>query len=416
MKKNIFILTILFPILSVAQNLEEKIRFTENEIEKIKILEAEKRIELESLKYAQIRLWLDSIGLPKTLPNEEVLYHSAYAFVYNEEHEQSKWVAHIILPDIAVGNEGRSNDFREDSLVKTKTAQEEDYFLRINNSDNSFLKYESFGYDRGHLAPSADFRFAKKAISESYFYSNISPQKADLNRGKWAEMEDALRSYAIRNNVPVYIVTGGVLNPSLKKIEKSINKVSIPEYFFKVALDLENKRGVGFIMPNAMCELHLFQYAVSIDSIESLTSIDFFYLLPDSIENSIENNTDIYKWISEKETGDVPPLSAETLPKNTFNTLQAKLYENRNESITVCGTVVSSKLSSKGNIFLNLDKQFPNPLFSVSIFSKSTVNFSYQPHIWLMNKTICVKGTVTKHNGTPGMVVTNEKNISIIEE
>jgi endonuclease G len=416
MKKNIFFITFLIPFLNFAQTINEKIRLTEKEIEKIKILEEEKRDELETLKYTQIRIWLDSIGLPKTLPSEEVLYHSAYAFVYNEEHEQAKWVTHIIMPDIANGNEGRSNDFREDSLVKTKSAQEEDYFLRLSNTENSFLKYEGFGYDRGHLAPSADFRFAKKAISESYFYSNISPQKADLNRGKWAEMEDALRNYAIRNNTPVFVVTGGILKPSLKKIEKSINKVSIPEYFFKVALDLENKRGIGFIMQNAMCDLHLFQYAFSIDSIESLTGIDFFYLLSDSIENSIENNIDVYKWISEKDTGDVMPLSAELLPKNTFNTIQAKIYENQNKSITVCGTVVSAKLSSKGNIFLNLDKQFPNPLFSVSIFSRNTVNFSYQPHIWLMNKTICVKGNITKHNGTPGMVVTNEKNISIIEE
>jgi len=37
-------------------------------------------------------------------------------------------------------------------------------------------------------------------------------------------------------------------------------------------------------------------YVVSVDTIESLTSIDFFPELPDSIENLLERSTDISAW------------------------------------------------------------------------------------------------------------------------
>jgi endonuclease G len=41
--------------------------------------------------------------------------------------------------------------------VKTGSAVEEDYFLKYPQPDGT-IKYDGFGYDRGHLAPSADFR------------------------------------------------------------------------------------------------------------------------------------------------------------------------------------------------------------------------------------------------------------------
>ena len=46
---------------------------------------------------------------------------------------------------------------------------------------------------------------------------------------------------------------------------------------------------------------------------------------------------------------------------------QGALHEG--DVITVCGTVVSAKWSAKsGNTYLNLDKKFPNQIFSVTIF------------------------------------------------
>jgi endonuclease G len=372
-------------------------------------------LKLEDLKFQKIKEDLDKTGLPKLVAGDEVVYHSAYALVYSEPYEQAKWVAHIILPDVVNGNEGRSNDFRPDDKIKTGSAIEADYFLKTILPDSSF-KYDGFGYDRGHLAPSADFRYSKKALSESYLYSNMSPQLAKLNRGRWAEMEDVVRQYVVRNKVQVYVVTAPVLKPGLKKIERGVNKLSIPEQYCKVVLDPVNHRAIGFIMPNADCEYPVMSYAVSIDSAEVITGIDFFYNLPDEEENLLEKQIDRDKWIAEKESGDVLPMRADSLPKNTFNSMQAKYYMGRNESIKVCGTVVSTKLSSKGNIFINLDKKFPNQVFSISIFKDQVPNFSYQPDTFLTGKTICVTGKITNYNGVPSVSVDNEKAIEILEQ
>ena len=129
----------------------------------------------EELKFQKIHEDLDKTGLPKLLPGEEVVYHTAYALVYAEPYEQARWVAHIILPDVVKGNEGRTNDFRPDDKIKTSSAVEADYFLRIPLTDSTF-KYDGFGYDRGHLAAFGRFPvFKKSAFRKLFIFQYVAP-------------------------------------------------------------------------------------------------------------------------------------------------------------------------------------------------------------------------------------------------
>jgi endonuclease G len=396
-----------------AQTLEQNIESVSRQIDQLNAAQDSLSGQLEELKFQAIRHQLASVGLPQTASCDEVIYHSAYALVYDEQHEQAKWVAHLLLPEVATGTEGRTNDFRPDPLIKTGSAVDEDYALKFKTPDGK-SKTEGFGYDRGHLAPSADFRYSKKALSESYYYSNMSPQAPGLNRGRWSDLEDAMRNYCVRENTPLYIVTGGVLNSNLAKLEKGVNHVSIPKYYFKVALDLEHERAIGFIMPNEKCEYKLDHYCCSIDSIEKITGLNFFYKLPDESEEELESSISCSSWIPTQNKQEAEVLDPTSLPRNTFNTEQAAFYAGKRDEITVCGKVVSTKLSSKGNIFLNLDKPFPNHIFTVTIFKDQVQNFSYAPHEFLKDKTICVKGTVTKDaNGVAGMIIKNDHAIEV---
>jgi endonuclease G, mitochondrial len=412
---NLIALFFLIPFIGNGQLLEQKIEAAENKLSLIRNQEKEILAEIEGYTFQQIQSDLRKSGLPAIASNDEVIYHSAYALAYDEKHEQAKWVAHIILPLVKNGNEGRTNDFRPDELIKTGSAVESDYFLKILLPDSTY-KYDGFGYDRGHLAPSADFRYSKKALSESYYYSNMSPQTAELNRGTWANMEDALRQYAVVNNTPLFVTTGGVLHDGLKRIERGTNKVSIPEYYYKVVADVTNNKGIAFIMPNQACGSLIAQYACSIDSVETLTGLDFFVGLDDIAESKIENTSDVASWITGVEKGDVLPLSPEKLPRNSFNTSRAPFYSGKNETVNICGTVVGTKRSAKGNIFLNLDRQFPNQVFTISIFKDNVINFSYQPEKFLDGKVICVRGKISDFNGIPGIVIENEKSIKILDE
>lgn len=368
--------------------------------------------ELEDLKLQQLRLDLAKKGLPQIFTGEEIITHEAMSLVYNEEMEQATWVAHVILPDVVSGMVGRSNDFRPDPLIKSGSAVDADYFLRDTLADKS-IKYDGFGFDRGHLAPSADFRWSNKALSESFYYSNMSPQLADFNRNSWAKLEDLMRAYVQENNVALYVVTGPLLRENLPRIERGVNKVAIPVFYYKMALDIMNNQAIAFLMPNKKCEYPTEHYAVSIDSLENLLGRDFFPALPDSIEAIVEAMNSAKSWLKIKEQNDEKPLDPTMLPKKHFNTVQAKMYQNQNDIIKVCGTVVSTKLSSKGNVFLNLDKGFPNQIFTVSIFKDQLINFTYAPQIELMGKTICIEGKVADFNGTPSMVIEHEKSIEL---
>ena len=390
-----------------------------NEIQrKINALEESKAIlkaELEAAKLDWIQHQIKKIGIPSTDNTEEVIDHLAFSLSYNEQHEQANWVMHVILPAISDGNATRSNDFREDPLVTTGTSLEQDYFLKEEKPDGKY-KYDGFGYDRGHLAPSADFRWSEQALSESYFYSNMSPQIGDFNRLKWAELENWMREYVTKNNTSLAIVTAPVLSDDLAKIERGINKVSIPKSFVKVALDIENNRGIGFILPHEKIERPLEYFAVSIDSVESTMGYDLFSNLNDSLENKIEAETPYLEWLPESQKDDILAISLTNLPKGAVNTQRVNGIMNDGRKHIVCGNVVSTKKHKKGHVFINLDKKFPNQVFSLSIFESNIKNFDYEPEIYLINKQVCFKGEIGEYGNTPNMILEHSKQIKLLEE
>ena len=226
-------------------------------------------------------LFSQNLELPKILKTDQIIHHSNYTLNYSEQHEQAEWVAYSLTSSQVYGSVGRTNDFRSDPNVKTGSA--------------SLPDYKGSGYDRGHLAPAGDMKSTYTAMSESFYMSNMSPQVPSFNRGIWKKLESTVRNWAV-DYQKVYIVTGAVLTASYPTI--GINKVSIPEFYYKVVLDYEQPeiKGIGFILPNQKSNKSLQSYAVSIDEVERFTGIDFFHTLPDDIEEQIESDAAVNKW------------------------------------------------------------------------------------------------------------------------
>jgi endonuclease G len=399
-----------------AQTLERQLQNTSKQLQAIELEKSKLLGQVENIKLAKIQRDLLANGLPALAPGEEVVQHAAMCLVYSEKHEEAKWVAHIITPDVLSGTVFRTNDFRIDSMVKSGSAAEADYFLTKMRSDST-LEYDGFGYDRGHLAPSADFRWSQKALSESYFYSNMTPQLPEFNREIWGSLEDKIRGYIYGHpTTQVYVVTGPVLTDDLPVIERGVNKVSIPALFWKVAVDLNNHKAIGFVIPNKGSKQPLEEFAMSIDKIETLTSLDLFVSLPDSIENKLEAQVDLKDWLPETASGNVSPIDPTTLPRNHVNTTMADGFKNQKYSVYVCGKVVSSRLSRSGNVLLNLDKQFPNQVFTLFIKKEDIINFSYDPVKELNGKVICAKGKVIEIGDITGMYLENDKAIQFYDE
>jgi endonuclease G len=351
----------------------------------------------EALKLERIQIDLKKYALPKCDADNQVVYHSAMVLGYNDLHEQANWVAHIITKDIMEGTIGRTNDFRVDSLVQNGSANTDDYW--------------DSGYDRGHLAPSADFRWSKKALSESYFYSNMSPQVPEFNREIWADLEGMVRKWAI-DNEEVMVVTGPILRKGLPTIGDK-NKISIPEYYYKIVLDNREPevKAIAFLIPNKGMKQDPMLFAVSVDSVEKMSGIDFFPSMPDDLEKAVEANFNKDKWNLPVVLAPAPTIE---LAKGQVSATDSKHYIGNR--CTVCGTVVSTRFTQKtGATYLNLDYNFPNQVFTLVIKGEDRVNFSYIPEIYLKNKQLCVRGLVEEFNGTPQMIIKNEKKLKIIE-
>lgn len=223
----------------------------------------------------------DTLFYPRIDSGELVLHHLYYDLVYEEDHEQAKWIFYKLYPSYIIKAYERKNDFRSDPSVLTGSA--------------GHVDYRGSGFDRGHLMPAADMVWSKAALSESFFYSNMSPQHPSFNRGIWKRLESRVRKWVSQAD-SLYIVTGPKLNMKLNAIGP--NKVSVPDYYYKVILKFHKSQmdAIAFLMPNQASKSDLRDYAITIDALEEDLGIDFFHSLEDSLQSSLENKSDHTKW------------------------------------------------------------------------------------------------------------------------
>ena len=333
----------------------------------------------------------------------QIISHKFYTLSYIEEHEQAEWVFYQLTKEDVQGTAKRVNSYRPDPSVSSGSSEAYDF--------------KNSGYDRGHLAPAGDMKRSREAMFESFFYSNMSPQVPAFNQGIWNNLEIKVRSWVLQKD-QLFIATGPILNSIIDTI--GINKVSVPGFYYKVLLH-ESKEGydaIAFLLPNQAGTLELFQYAISVDELEKISGIDFWAELPDSIENKIESKLILDNWFTAKdkkraEVQDLEPISKSLLPPNAVNTLGASNYLQ--EEVTVCGCVVSSKyLKRSSATYLNLDKKYPNHIFSLTIWGDNRMNFKNEPENFYFGKKVCAKGKVKLLKGVPSINLTKPDEIFIL--
>ncbi len=222
--------------------------------------------------------------LPASPGQGPIIRHRYFTLAYNEEHEQAGWVAYILTrEELEQPWQERPDRFEEDPAVPTGSA--------------TWYDYRGSGYDRGHLVPAADRAFSREAIEETFLMSNISPQEHHFNGGIWRELEELTRNWAKRNG-KLYVVSGPLLN-GRDKGRIGENEVTVPAAFFKVLLDLSEPelKSIAFLLPNEISYAPLADYAVTIDSVEARTGIDFFpELMTPELEAELEATYDLKRW------------------------------------------------------------------------------------------------------------------------
>jgi endonuclease G len=148
-----------------------------------------------------------------------------FNIVYSEKLQQPKWVEYTVLcHDGKISRKGL--DFYPVKGIVTST-----------NED-----YENNIYDKGHLAPAADFNCNQDYLKQTFSYLNCVLQHEKLNRGAWRLLESHERELAKQYKVSVEIrmyysknskvlTTGATIPDSFTKTIMYNNKKE--KYFFK---------------------------------------------------------------------------------------------------------------------------------------------------------------------------------------
>ena len=212
---------------------------------------------------------------------EQLIEKSSYIVSYNIDAKIPNWVAWHLTADHTDGPVRRMSNFYEEENVATPRATLEDY--------------RRSGWSRGHMCPAGDNKWDETAMYDSFSLINVCPQNASLNSGLWNSIEIDCRRWANRYG-DLYIVCGPLFyNKEHETI--GVNKVVVPEAFFKVILCLRGKpKAIGFIVKNNAGTKKKDQYVNTVDEVERITGYDFYPALPDDLENEVEAHADIENW------------------------------------------------------------------------------------------------------------------------
>lgn len=218
---------------------------------------------------------------PLSLISEQILEKSSYMVSYNKDTKIPNWVAWHLTADHTDGHVRRMSNFYEEESVSRPRATLEDY--------------RGSGWSRGHMCPAGDNKWSETAMFESFSLVNVCPQNASLNSGLWNVIEIDCRRWAKKFG-DVYIVCGPIL---LNKEHETIgiNKVVVPEAFFKVILCIQGEpKAIGYIVRNNDGKKKRDQFINTIDEVERITGYDFFHALPDDIEEKVESYSNLDDW------------------------------------------------------------------------------------------------------------------------
>lgn len=148
-----------------------------------------------------------------------------YTVLYSEALEQPKEVWYKV--ECTGGKVSRKGmDFYTNDSIYTSSKED----------------YENNEWDKGHMAPAADFSCEKTTLYQTFSYLNCSLQHQDLNRGVWRLLESRERELAKKTDVEIHIVvdfskgtkklpTGATVPGGYRKEIKYNGKTEV--YYFK---------------------------------------------------------------------------------------------------------------------------------------------------------------------------------------
>lgn len=261
---------------------------------------------------------LARLEFPKTKGGKSIIlkYYSGdtyglnYCVEWDTERKSQRWSCYFMVDhhhsnnDIGhtyKGNAGRYNP--KDNPGKHPEGPQYPWDPQLEEqyrwSDDMF--YGS-GYNHGHIIPSADRQYSKEANYQTFYMTNMQPQRYEFNAGLWEKMEEKVRALTPKNiGDTLFVCKGGTIDNENRILTRIQGKMIVPKYFFMALLLKKNGQysALAFWAEHLNADHsrdNLRDYAITIDELETLTGIDFFCNLPDNIEGVVEKNFAYNYW------------------------------------------------------------------------------------------------------------------------
>ena len=170
-----------------------------------------------------------------------------------------------------------------ENLKKAKTLSRKDSFHAedaLPKRDRAELDdYARSGYDRGHLAPNANFA-NREAQAESFSLANMVPQVHANNAGIWADIEGEARELATSEG-ELYVVSGpAFIGANLKKIG---DRVLVPTHLWKVLYSPAQKRAGAYLIKNEDTQSY---EALTVAQLEKMIGISVLPGVPQTVRDA----------------------------------------------------------------------------------------------------------------------------------
>lgn len=211
-----------------------------------------------------------------------------YSLYLDADAKIAVWVAYPLNKGL-IGSGSRTNQWGLDPKIPT------DYQSVI------FSGYYG-GYQRGHQLPSAD----RLTANVSTFYgSNMTPQRGELNEKAWASLEGMVRTWSNSFDT-LYVVTGAdIVGATEYANDNAFKKITVPVGYFKALLGYKKGgtvgitgttggyTGIGFYFEHkGYSENDVMPQAMTIDALENKTGFDFFPNLKAKIGESLADRVE----------------------------------------------------------------------------------------------------------------------------
>lgn len=213
--------------------------------------------------------WPATLGAPVTdTRNIRRLDNNGFTIGYDTARQRAAWVGYAVTP---------VSDYR--SMPRPPFVPDP----RLTEAPDLSL-YAGPDYDRGHLAPNYAIGqlYGVQAQQESFYYSNIAPQRPRFNQLVWQRLEELEIDAVAAKIGRLWVMLGPI----------AADNNDMPSAFYRIWIARTatgSWQSLAFVVPQAVRgDERLSDFVVSIDRIEAATGLDFFSGLDPRAERKLE--------------------------------------------------------------------------------------------------------------------------------